>query len=102
MGFPILWDIQSRTEHTRLSVVAPFGFRWDKPSETTTVVLNTAYTRGKGEHAAAWSFHLFPLFDVASYNPDHLRWQVLLGLLGHERQDEQSRWRFLYVWTNPT
>jgi hypothetical protein len=102
VGFPLWWDFQARRRGTRLSIFLPFGFRRDTADETTTMVLNVLYTRGKGGYADAWSFYLFPLVEVASYNAQHLKWQLLLGLVGHERQGRLARWRVGYFWTDPS
>ncbi|MBI5481663.1 MAG: hypothetical protein HY906_22595 [Deltaproteobacteria bacterium] len=102
VGFPLWWDFRYRRRGSRLSILFPLGFRYDRRDETTTMFLNVVYTRGKEGFPDAWSFHLFPLFDLASYNRDHFKWQVLMGMVGRERQGRQARWRIVYVWTDPS
>jgi hypothetical protein len=102
VGFPLWWDFHQARRGTRTSVLFPFGFRRVTRDETTVMVLNTLVTRGKGRFAAAWSFHFVPLVDLARYNPRHFKWQLLLGLLGHESEGPLGRWRIFYVWTEPS
>jgi hypothetical protein len=102
VAFPLWWDFSSRRPASRLSILFPLGFRYDKRDETMTVFLNVATTRGKGRFAGAWSFHFVPLLELASFNPEHFKWQVLLGLLGRERQGRLARWRIAYFWTDPS
>jgi hypothetical protein len=101
VGFPLWWDFHARGRPDRLTILVPFGFRRERADETTTMVLNVLVLRGRGAHADAWTVHVFPLLEVARYNPAHLKWQVLLGLVGHERQGRMGRWRVAYVWTEP-
>ncbi len=106
VGFPLWWDFKwkdAEAQDKRLSILAPLGFRYEKPDESTTLVLNTYYSRGKGKNSAAWSFHFFPLFSLDRYHADHFKWQALLGLVGREREDQLSRWKYLwFFWTDPS
>jgi hypothetical protein len=102
VAFPFWWDFSLRRASSRLTILFPLGFRYDKRDETMTMFLNVAYTRGKGRFADAWSFYFVPLLELASFNPQHFKWQALLGLLGRERQGRLARWRIFYFWTNPS
>lgn len=97
VGFPVWWQVQR--PDSRVTVLAPFGFRVEDADERTTVALNAAYTRRK--KSDGWSFHLFPLLSLASYHPDHFKWQLLTGLVGRERDAEKQRWRAAWAWTRP-
>ncbi len=99
--FPFWWDVRNREKGTRLTTVFPLYWRYQTPEETTHLFLNAMWSRGQTERGESWSYHLFPLVDVESYHPDHLRWQVLTGALGRERQGERERWRLAWIWTQP-
>jgi hypothetical protein len=100
VGFPLYWDFQAR--RSRVTVLLPFGFHRQAADEATTMILNVLVTRGQGAFAAAWSVHVFPLLELARYHPGHFKWQILLGLLGHERDGARRRFRFVYFWTDPS
>jgi hypothetical protein len=102
VAFPFWWDFHQRRAPSRLTILFPLGFRYDRRDETMTMFLNVAYTRGKGRFAGAWSFYFVPLLEMASFNPQHFKWQVLMGLLGRERQGKLARWRVFYFWTDPS
>ena len=98
---PFWWHFERRDEGKRLSLLFPLGFRRSTPEERTWLALNTVYTRGAGSHAGAWSFHFFPLLSLSRFHADHFKWQVLMGMLGHEHDAQRGRWRALWIWTDP-
>jgi hypothetical protein len=99
--FPFWWDFRSNEKNTRLSTFFPLYWRYEKPDETTHLLLNMMWSYGQSKLGPSWSFHFFPLLDLASYNPNHFLWQVLTGLVGGERQGELHRTRIVWVWTEP-
>ena len=66
------------------------------------MLLNAAWTSSRGKRGDEWSFHLFPLIDLASGGDDSFQWQVLGGLLGRQREGSLHRWRLGYFWTDPS
>jgi len=98
--FPVWWDFEDRDAGTELRTAFPIYWSWRRGTETTSVLLNTAWTSGETEKGAAWSVHVFPLADVSSDEPSHLHWQVLGGLFGHESRGDAARWRLLWQWTD--
>lgn len=54
--------------------------------------------RSRHEQERLARFSLFPLFRYESHADKHSHWSVLGGLLAHEQESLQSRWRLLYVW----
>jgi hypothetical protein len=96
---PVWWDFKSKKSGTRLSTVFPVYWRYETPEERTHVFLNVVFSEGHTDRGRSWAFHLFPLFDVASYHPEHLLWQVFGGLVGHEAQSGSERWRVGWAWT---
>lgn len=101
VAFPFWWDVRSPKSGTRLSTVFPLYWRYEKPGEVTHAFVNLMYSYGMTPRGPSWSFHFFPFLDLASYNPQHFLWQIISGLLGHEIQDEQHRWRIAWIWTEP-
>ena len=99
---PFWWDFKSKKKGTRITTVFPLYWRYEKPEEVTHLFLNIMYSYGNTALGPSWSFHLFPLFDLASYHPKHFLWQVFAGLLGHETQADSQRWRIGWNWTEPT
>ncbi|MBI3724151.1 hypothetical protein HY251_09400 [bacterium] len=102
VAFPLWWDFENTDAKTELSTAFPFFWRYQGESEQTCVLLNSAWTTGKTDRGSSWSFHLFPLFDLGSDSSEHFRWQVLGGLVGHERSGSLHRWRVGFVWTDPS
>jgi len=99
---PIWWRFHWKDEGKRLGIVFPLGLRYRNPSESTLVVLNTAFTRSHDRAAQRWAFHFFPLLSLSRFGPQHFKWQVLTGLLGREHDQARSRWRALWIWTDPS
>lgn len=102
VGFPLWWDFRWHDEGKRLSILAPLGFQYETPDETSTLVLNTFYSRSKDRKKGGWSFYFFPLLSLETIHEDHFKWQFLYGLIGKEREFEKSRWRVFWVWTDPS
>ena len=85
-----------------MTTVFPLYWRYEKPEETTHLLLNIMWSYGKTKLGPSWGFHFFPFVDLVSYHPDHFLWQVLLGALGRETQAHSARWRVGWVWTEPS
>jgi hypothetical protein len=102
VAFPLWWQVEDPTTGDGLTTLFPLFWRRDHGTERTSIFLNAAWTSGTTPEGPTWSFHLVPVVDVGSDAPDHLRWQVLGGLLGHERRGARGRWRVGFVWTDPT
>jgi hypothetical protein len=98
VAFPLWWEFSDPATGNGLSTLFPLYWRRDTADETTSVLVNTVWTSGPD----SWSFHFAPLVSVGSDSAEHFRWQVLGGLLGHERRGARHRWRFGYVWTDPS
>jgi hypothetical protein len=97
--FPFWWDFERPGSQSELRTAFPVYWRYDHAGESTSVLLNTAWTTSAND-GNAWSFHVFPLFDVGSDRPDHFRWQVLGGLFGRETAGDLHRWRLAWNWTD--
>ena len=57
------------------------------------------WSRGVGPKGPSMSFRVVPFFSYQRYHPRHLKWQLLEGLVGYEREGARHRTRLLYVWT---
>ncbi len=99
--FPFWWDVHSPEKGTRLTTAFPLYWRYQRPEETTHLLLNAMWSRGQTEHGPSWAFHLFPLVDATSDHPEHLRWQLLTGVVGRERRYDRHRWKVGWVWLAP-
>ncbi len=99
--FPLWWNVLNKGTGNRLTTVFPFYWRYQEASETTHVLINLMWSYGVGELGPKWSFHFFPLLDLASYHPGHFLWQILTGLIGREVQGDSARWRTFWVWNSP-
>jgi len=95
------WDFQWPTEGKRLRL-APGYLNWDDPEESFYIAGPVSWSRGRGDQAQAWSFHLVPAFSVWSYHPEHLKWRALIAAFGYEREHDTEQLMFFGVKTEPT
>jgi hypothetical protein len=100
--FPFYWDFENTRDDSRLQLALPLYAHYRKGASETTLAGNMLWTSGRTAKGPSWSFHFFPLFDVESAYPEHLKWRVLYGLAGRERSGAWHRWQAFYVWTDPT
>jgi hypothetical protein len=91
---PVLWDFAS--PHQRITVAAPFFFRWMDDSTITQVAFNTYYREKKVPGGTDWEFHFFPLFTYGQSPTGHW-WNVLYGLAGYTQEGTMSKVRALYI-----
>ncbi|MDF1563105.1 MAG: hypothetical protein P1V51_08680 [Deltaproteobacteria bacterium] len=99
---PFYWDLRFPGSGTRFRALAPIYWSFQGEQEETHILLNIAWSSGVGPKGPSYSFRIVPLFSYQRYHPDHLKWQVLEGLAGYEREGERRRYRAFYVWTRPT
>jgi hypothetical protein len=105
MAAGVYWSFAWRGEasgHERSLLLTPGYARYDDHEETLHVAGPVAFSRGKGDHAAAWSTHLGPLLSLYSYHANHFRWKALMGVLGYEREGDVEQYTFFFVKTKPT
>jgi len=107
VAFPVYWDFANAAGDSRLTLALPLYARYAKGSDTTNVLGNIVWTHGRSARGRSWSFHFFPAFSMESAYPEHLKWRVLMGMLGHERGYSPSagtltRWQVFYFWTDPS
>lgn len=92
------WDFHWRADRERLQI-APGYLRWDDPTETLTIAGPVAWSSSKD--SAATSFHVFPLYSQWSFHPQHVKWRVMFGALGYERERDVEQWMIFWVKTKP-
>lgn len=92
------WDFAWKRDGERLQV-APGYLRWEDREETLTIAGPVSWSNGKDNQA--WSFHVFPFYSSWSYHPEHIKWRVLFGALGYERERDTEQWMLLWLRTPP-
>jgi hypothetical protein len=87
VGFPLYWDFERG--QSRTTVVFPFFARWRRPDHTSTYVFPTIYHRTGlapgGAPDGTWRTVVAPFYAVAVKRPGDFMWEILGGLIGHER-----------------
>jgi hypothetical protein len=88
VGFPLYWDFKTG-EDRRTTLFLPFFARWRRPDRVSTWVFPTIYHRtGLGPGGVpdgTWHTVVAPFYGAAVKRPGDFRWEVLGGLVGHER-----------------
>lgn len=92
----VWWDFHWRADHERLQI-APGYLRWDDPTETLTIAGPIAWSTSKDSPAS--SFHVFPVYSQWSFHREHVKWRVLFGALGYERERDVEQWMIFWVKT---
>ena len=92
--FPLFWHFK-RPEQTT-TVFLPLGAHWVNKKGHYTLVLNTYYYKGAGEHQGAWRFEFWPLIHVGRPRAQDLQWNFLSGLFGYSREGINRTLRLLW------
>jgi hypothetical protein len=86
--FPLFWDWKSAPEH-RTTIFAPFFAHWRRPGYASTWVFPTIYhSKGltsAGAPTGTWHTVVAPFYAAAVKRPGDFMWEILGGVVGHER-----------------
>ena len=98
--FPLVWDFKRGTDR-RTTVVFPVYAHWRRPSYEGTWVFPTYYhrqgLRPDGSPDGTYRRLILPLFDTEVKRPGDFMWEVLGGLVGHERIGQHRFLRLLWL-----
>jgi hypothetical protein len=97
----VWWDFKWPSEAKRLLIATPLYINWVDPEESFHIVGPVSWSRGRGEQAQAWSFHVVPFASVWSYHPDHIKWRALLFVAGYEREYDKRQILIMGVKSEP-
>jgi hypothetical protein len=86
--FPLFWDWKTAPDH-RTTIFAPLFAHWRRPGYASTWVFPTIYhSKGltkTGEADGTWHTVVAPFYATAVKRPGDFMWEILGGLVGHER-----------------
>jgi hypothetical protein len=86
--FPLYWDWKTSAEH-RTTMFLPLFAHWRRPGYASTWVFPSIYhSKGltsAGASDGTWHTVVAPFYAAAVKRPGDFMWEVLGGLLGHER-----------------
>jgi hypothetical protein len=98
--FPLVWDFK-RGNDRRTTVVFPVYAHWRRPTHEGTWIFPTYYSRHglnpDGSPDGTWRRLILPLFDTEVKRPGDFMWEVLGGLVGHERIGQHRFLRLLWL-----
>jgi hypothetical protein len=86
--FPLFWDWKTAPDH-RTTVVAPLFAHWRRPGYSSTWVFPTIYHKkgltSAGAADGTWQTVVAPFYAAAVKRQGDFMWEILGGLVGHER-----------------
>ena len=99
VGFPFVWDFKRGDDRT--TVVFPFYAHWRRSDHTGTYVFPSYYYR-EGIHAdgtpdGTYRRFVLPFYDSGVERPGDFMWEILGGLVGHERIGRHQFLRLFYL-----
>ncbi|HSZ83172.1 MAG TPA: hypothetical protein VLA14_12865 [Polyangia bacterium] len=87
VAFPLYWHFESGGDQT--TVLVPLYAHWRRPDHASTWVFPTIYHRtgltAAGAPDGTWHWVVAPFYNVAVKRPGDFMWEILGGLVGHER-----------------
>jgi hypothetical protein len=97
--FPLVWDFKRGADRT--TVVAPFYAHWKRPDHTGTYVFPIYYyregLRADGNPDGTYRRFVIPFYDSGVKRPGDFMWEILGGLVGHERIGHHRYLRIFYM-----
>lgn len=98
--FPLFWDWKTSQER-RTTVLFPLFAHWRRPGYASTWVFPTIYhSKGlspAGAPDGTWHTVVAPFYAAAVKRPGDFMWEVLGGLLGHERVGRNRYLRLFFM-----
>ena len=93
---PLFWDFASPKKRT--TVAFPLYWRFASPEtrSITQVAGNTVYVERHVRGGQDWQFHVAPVFSYGKSPGGHF-WNVLFGLAGYSRKDDEKTVRVLWI-----
>ena len=101
VGFPLLWHFRSGQNHTTL--VLPLFAQWQRPGYRSTLVIPSYYHQEglREDGTPDGTYRRFvglvvPFYDSAVKRPGDFAWNILGGVVGHERIGSHRYLRLLW------
>ena len=97
--FPLVWDFKRGADRT--TIVAPFYAHWTRADHSATYIFPIYYYReghgADGNPDGTYRRFVIPFWDSGVKRPGDFMWEILGGLVGHERIGHHRYLRVLYM-----